>query len=275
MLYLALDKATCDWTGYRCDKNLRVFLLGMAGENSWLGGRWIQFLGKAGNQYIWWAESGEGENWGTRWLQLSEQTFCAPPGVHKWLTATVFLFSFFLNSKCRILRRRRNWWMSWWNREMCSRLCSMKSVMTICLAKVSSFYEFEDFNLLINCHDPVFDRASNTCVCGLDLSQYIIALYYFVNLTILKLHKLKFKMIYFQFCGQGDRRLSYKALQGALMIYFYRYVVFTTFLHLSLSNDTDDSVSGICLLHIHIVHFYTWELYFYCWLPGLVGERGF
>lgn len=30
----------------------------------------------------------------------------------------------------------------------------------------------------------------------------------------------------FNFPQQGDRRLSYKALQGALMIYFYRYVAF-------------------------------------------------
>lgn len=67
-------------TGYRCDKNLRLFFLGMAGENSWLGGRWIQFLGKARNQYIYWVESGEGEYWGKRWLQLSEQTFLLPLG---------------------------------------------------------------------------------------------------------------------------------------------------------------------------------------------------
>lgn len=38
---------------------------GMAGENAWLGSGWIQFLGKARNQYIWRVQSGEGENRGS------------------------------------------------------------------------------------------------------------------------------------------------------------------------------------------------------------------
>lgn len=35
---------------------------GMAGENPWLGSGWIQFLGKARNQYICRDQSREGEN---------------------------------------------------------------------------------------------------------------------------------------------------------------------------------------------------------------------
>lgn len=45
--------------------------------------------------------------------------------------------------------------------------------------------------------------------------------------TQIKINSFTLKVIYFQFCQLGERRLSYKALQGALMIYFYRYVVFT------------------------------------------------
>lgn len=43
-----------------------AILTGVAGENTWLGSGWIQFLGKTKNQYIRWTESGGEENRGKK-----------------------------------------------------------------------------------------------------------------------------------------------------------------------------------------------------------------
>lgn len=151
---------------------------GVAGENSWLGSGWIQFLGKAGNQYIWWVESGEGENWGKRWLRRSLKCDV------DWQTRP-FIYPWFLSlRKCQIPRTKKNWWLSWSNRRSSSPPCLMRSVMTISSAKVAASYW----------------RMK---------SLYCVKTFILMNMTSVQ---------------PGERRLSYKALQGALMIFFYRYV---------------------------------------------------
>lgn len=55
----------------------------MAGEDPWLESGWIQFLGKARNQYIWRVKSREGENWGRS--RATNAGFF--PGELWWLTA--------------------------------------------------------------------------------------------------------------------------------------------------------------------------------------------
>lgn len=120
---------------------------------------------------------------------------CAP----LWATDDWQWLNFYVRlRKCPSLRRRRNWWWSWPNRRMSSRLCLMKNAMTISLAKVSAF------------HKPNYQLIT---------LQYML---YSVwqGLYFLFLHFSLLITLY----PPGERRLSYKALQGALMIYFYRYV---------------------------------------------------
>lgn len=84
------------------------------------------------------------------------------PGVQRWLTHTTFTYVFL--RKCQIVRKRRNWWRSWWNRESSSHPCLTRSVMTILSAKVTASYHQTKPYWLNSCHNPVFSRSSHLCL---------------------------------------------------------------------------------------------------------------
>lgn len=76
-------------------------------------------------------------------------------------------------------------------------------------------------------HDHLVSKGSRLIrllemLCGFNPSSKLSP----VEFELLQHNKLNvccFKLINtFCFCLQGERRMSYKALQGALMIYFYR-----------------------------------------------------
>lgn len=124
-------------------------------------------------------------------IEVAQQTSAPFPGVLRWLTALMHLTLCFHPQK-----------MSDWEEkeEMRAELVKQKEVF-------ASLFEEKRHDHLVSRGQWPFDTRT-VSLCSAEL---------------LNTNQLKHGFL-FSFPRPGDRRLSYKALQGALMIYFYRFV---------------------------------------------------
>lgn len=124
-------------------------------------------------------------------IEVAQQTSAPFPGVLRWLTAFMHLILCFHPQKMSDSEEKE---------ELMAELVKQKEVFT------SLFEEKRHDHLVSRGQWPFDTRTVSLC-----------------SAELLNTNQLK-PVFLFSFPRQGDRRLSYKALQGALMIYFYRFV---------------------------------------------------
>lgn len=124
-------------------------------------------------------------------IEVAQQTSAPFPGVLRWLTTLMHLTLCFHPQKISDWEEKE---------EMMAELVKQKEVFA------SLFEEKRHDHLVSRGQWPFNTRTVLLC-----------------SAELLNTNQLKHVFL-FSFPRPGDRRLSYKALQGALMIYFYRLV---------------------------------------------------